>query len=241
MTGLEGLLNAVNSLLGLPISLTVLMAAAVLVIAQDWRLLLAMLMVQTIGLALLASRVLPVEWAAIHVIVVGLIALMWFMSLRIVKSRADPQWTLRQMLTIWWRRLRGGWRAPRRLPPYPDRWLTLHAHTSLRALVVIIVALAAFTERSLLVVPGLPIDLATLCGYLLVMVALGLALSDDPLRVGLALTTGLTVFWFTYLALAPSMLAVGIVDGLELLMGLACSYLIIVRGATTWARQGEQK
>ena len=70
-------------------------------------------------------------------------------------------------------------------------------------------------------------------------VAMELGLADDPLRTGLALMSGLSAFRFFYLALAPSTLVVGILDGLSILAGLACSYLMIAQGATAWVRQGE--
>ncbi|MCC7354402.1 MAG: hypothetical protein IT330_11665 [Anaerolineae bacterium] len=242
MLNLQELFDIINFVLGLPTALLVVAAAAVLVAAQDWRLLLATLMVQTAGLSVLASRVMPAEWATIHIVVVGLIAIMWFLSARTVIKYARPRRSL-------WRRFaeigtwaRGGWRALRQRPRAaisPSLWFAQGLRPSFRVLVVIIVAVAAYAERFLFVLPGLPSDLSGLIVWVLIMATLGFALSDDPLRVGLALISGLSAFRLFYLALAPSTLAVGLLDGLSILAGLACSYLMVARGATAWPRQGE--
>lgn len=242
MPSLQALFDAINFVLGLPTVLLVVAAAAVLVAGQDWRLLLATLMVQTVGLAVLASRVMPAEWATIHIVVVGLIAIMWFLSARTVIRYARPRRSLWRRLAAMKARARGGWRSLQRRPSAassPSFWFVQGLRPSFRALVVIIVGVAAYAERSLFVLPGLPADLSGLTVWVFIMTALGFALADDPLRVGLALISGLSGFRLFYLALAPDMLAVGLLDGLSILAGLACSYLMVAQGATAWARQKE--
>ncbi len=242
MPTLQELFDAINFVLGLPTVLLVVAAAAVLVAAQDWRLLLATLMVQTVGLAVLASRVIPAEWATIHIVVVGLIAIMWFLSARTVIRYARPRRSLWRRLAEITARARGGWRSLQqrsRTASSPSLWFVRGLRPPFRVLVVIIVGVAAYTERSLFVLPGLPQDLSGLISWVFIMTALGFALADDPLRVGLALISGLSGFRLFYLALAPSMLAVGLLDGLSILAGLACSYLMVAQGATAWARQKE--
>ena len=241
MTNLQQLFDNINFVLGLPTVLVVVAAAAVLVAAQDWRLLLATLMMQTAGLAVLASRVIPVEWATIHIVVIGLISIMWFLSARTIRKYAYPRRSLWQRFADIRAQARGGWRALRRRPreALASSRLAQSLRPSFRLLVVVIVAVAAYAERALFVLPGLPADLSGLIAWVFLMSALGFALADDPLRTGLALMSGLSAFRFFYLALAPSTLVVGILDGLSILAGLACSYLMIAQGATAWARQGE--
>jgi hypothetical protein len=243
MPDLQSLFNTVGFALGLPATLLVLAASAVLAAAQDWRLLLAMLMAQTVGLALLAPRVMPPEWAVIHIVTVGLVAIMWFLSARMVVRQARPRRSLWQRLAAMGARLRRGWPGRRPGPRevmLPTRWLTQGLRPSFRALLVILVGLAAYTERARFALPGLPSDLGALCWWVFIMAVLGTSLSDDPFRLGLSLTSGLSAFRLFYLALAPSTLAVGLLDGLTLLAGLACSYLMVAKGLAVWLSQGER-
>jgi hypothetical protein len=242
MPSLQDLFDTINLLLGLPVALLVGAAAVSLAAAQDWRALLAMLMAQTVGLAILGSQLIPPEWAVIQVVVVGFVAIMWFLSARTVVKYAQPRRSLtRRLIEIWARARRRGRRLLRtpRQAWTPSRWLIQGLRPSFRFLVVAIVGVAAYAERAFLTLPGLPPELSIVCAWVLIMALAGLALSNDPLRVGLALMSGLSVFHVLYLNLAPSTQAVGILGGLTLLAGLACSYLIVARGALAWPREGE--
>lgn len=244
MPNLQDLLSAFGFVLGVPAALVALAASAALVAAQDWRFLLAMLMAQTVSLAVLAARVVPTEWALIHVVTVGLVAIMWFLSARMVSRHIRPRQSLRRRLTAAWARLRKGWSDQRRRPreaAFSTRWLTQGLRPSFRVLVVVLVSLAAYTERARFALPGLPSDLSALCIWVFIMAVLGLSLSDDPLRCGLALISGLSAFRLFYLALSPSTLAVGLLDGLTLLAGLACSYLIVAKGLALGPSQRERR
>lgn len=218
------------TLAGVPLMLLTFMAASILVAAQDWRLLLAALMAQTIGLATFSTRLLPAEWAVLQVLTVGLVSIMWFISARTVARQMERK-------TVF----QGIWQDLRRRRWHPHKWgmdwrswFAPGLRTPFRVFAVLIMGLLAYAFRSRLVLPNFPTDLNLVFVWVLVMALLGIVLSDDPFRIGLALISGLTAFQIVYLNLSPSTIAVGVLDGIEIMLGLSCSYLILARGAEGW-------
>ena len=78
---LNQLAQQVQSLTNTPALYAVGMGAFVAVAARDWRLVLGGFMTLSIGSAVLTSTLLPPEWALVRVIVGGLVAIMWYLSL----------------------------------------------------------------------------------------------------------------------------------------------------------------
>lgn len=237
MIDLSQVLAVLFTLAGIPLMLLTFLAAAVLVAAQDWRLLLSALMVQTIGLAAFSSRLVPAEWAVMQVLTVGLVGIMWFISARTIALQMERRAGWRE---VWQRFRRGRWRLRWR-GVHLQRWFAPGLRTPFRIFAVFIMGLLTYALRQRLLLPAFPGDLNLVFVWVIVMALLALFLSDDPLRVGLALISGLTAFQSIYLNLSPSTVAVGVMDGMEIVLGLSCSYLILVRGAEGWSAPAREK
>ncbi|MBC8448943.1 MAG: hypothetical protein H8D78_14450 [Chloroflexi bacterium] len=190
------------------------LCAALIVVLADWRLSLLAFAAQAVLLTLLSRRLLPFQWAALRMLVGGLVAVLWFISARWVR------WGERQEPARWWllRRGRG------------ERWPLLSTVTLLRLLAVGLAGLVFFRLPGRLTLPVLPSDLALACTWLWLMGFLALALSDEPLRAGLGLITISAGFQLFYAALEPTARAVGLLGSLDLLLGLAIAYLMVARG-----------
>jgi hypothetical protein len=191
------------------------LCAALIVIVADWRVGLLSLAVQSVLLALLTTRLLPMGWALLRMLVGGLIALLWYISARQVR------WGERQEPARWWLLRRGS----------GQRWPLLSTGIVLRLLAVVLVGLVFYRLQGRLTLPALPSDLALACTWLWLMGLLAMSLSDEPLRSGLGLLTMTSGFQLLYVAMEPTAVAVGLLNGLDLLLGLAISYLMVVRGA----------
>jgi hypothetical protein len=191
------------------------LCAALIVVLADWRLSLLALAAQSTLLALMSTRLLPSGWALLRMLVGGLVALLWFISARRVR------WGERREPARWWllRRGRG------------ERWPLLSTGTMQRLLAVALIVLVFFRLQGRLTLPALPSDLAVICTWLWLMGFLALALSDEPLRSGLGLLTMTAGFQLLYAALEPNAIAIGLLGSLDLVLGLAVSYLMVAHGA----------
>jgi hypothetical protein len=179
---------------------------------------------QSVLLALLGTRLLPSGWALLRMLVGGLIAALWYISARQVR------WGERQEPARWWLLRRGS----------GERWPLLSTGTVLRLLAVVLAGLAFFRLQGRLTLPVLPSDLALACTWLWMMGFLGLALSDEPLRAGLGLLTMTAGFQLLYTALEPTAITVGLMAGLDLLLGLGVSYLMVAHGVAGRPRLARQ-
>jgi hypothetical protein len=100
----------------------------------------------------------------------------------------------------------------------------------LRLLAVLLVGLVFYRLQGRLTLPALPTDLALATTWLWLMGFLAMALSDEPLRAGLGLLTMTSGFQLLYAALEPTPIAIGLLGSLDLLLGLAISYLVVAHG-----------
>ncbi|HUW11388.1 MAG TPA: hypothetical protein VM537_16775 [Anaerolineae bacterium] len=185
-----------------------------IVVIGDWRFSLMAFGLQSVLLALLNMRLLPFEWAALRMLVGGLVALLWFISARRIR------WGGRQEPARWWllRRGRG------------ERWPLLSTGPLMRWLAVGLAGVVFFRLQGRLTLPVLPADLGLACSWLWLMGFLAMAISDEPLRAGMGLLTMSWGFQLLYSALAPSHISIGLLSGLDLLVGLAVAYLMVARG-----------
>ena len=200
------------------------LCAALLVILADWRLSLLAFAAQSVLLALLSTRLLPIEWAVLRMLVGGLIAVIWFISARRVR------WGQRQAPARWWllRRGRG------------ERWPLLSTVTLLRLLAVVLAGLVFFRLQERFILPVLPSDLVLACTWLWLMGFLAMGLSDEPLRAGLGLLTITAGFQLLYATLEPTALVIGLLGSLDLLLGLAVAYLMVAHGVAGRPRLAQQ-
>jgi len=222
---LVDLIRQFSILIGLPAAVIACAATAAIVIARDWRLVLFAYAALSTMLALLLSQVIPTEWALLHVIVGGLVAVMLYLSARQTRwaalRRGDSALSLSSGLS----------RAA--------RWPQVASLSSFRLLAVALVTVAYLALRDDVRLPVIQPLLRDTVFWLGLVGVLGLALHEEPLHAGLSLLTVLGGFQLLLFSLTQQRMLVGITEGGQLLLGLAISYLVLSRGlAETWPASG---
>ncbi len=203
---LTDFLRQVSIFIGLPAVITAGVAAALIVVARDWRLSLFAYAVFSIMLALLLSQVIPAEWALQQVIVGGIIAVMLYLSARQLRGRKFA------------------------VQAAEARWPRMASLTSFRFLAVAMLGAAFLALRTQIKLPLVdPLFGEALLWLLLVSMA-GLALHEEPLHAGLALLVFLGAAELLLFTLTQRRMMVGLWQALQLLVGLAVAYLVLAHG-----------
>lgn len=215
MPELDALLQYISPLSAQTIQgLTLLLAAGILILS-DWRLAVAAFAgLHVLAGALLLDTNLPREWGLLQWIVGALVGVMWFLS-----SRRIDTIQRRQLGTPWWR---PHWR--------------LNASTLQRLALVLLLVVVIYVLRPVLPFPNLDLQHARFATILAVAGLLGLGVGDRPLRWGLCLGIWVLAASFALQHLQVDVGTVGLLAGLEILLGFAISYLIVVDGARFWSR-----
>ncbi len=203
---LTDFLRQVSILIGLPAVVVAGSAAALIVIARDWRLSLFAYAVFSIMLALLLSQIIPAEWALQQVIVGGLIAVMLYLSARQLRSHRHA------------------------LKAAEARWPRMASLTSFRFLVVALLAAAFLVLRTRITVPLVDTLFGEALLWLVLISVAGLALHEEPLHAGLALLVFLGAAELLLFTLTQRRMLVGLWQALQLLIGLAIAYLVLAHG-----------
>ncbi|NOZ49195.1 MAG: hypothetical protein GXP37_03990 [Chloroflexi bacterium] len=193
------------------VGLSVLLILALLVFS-DWRLAIAAFALLKVLAGILLTRLLPPEWALLQWVSGGLVGIMWFLSARRVDSVRR-----RQLAIPWWR----------------PQW-RLDMDTLMRLALMLLILTVVYTQRPLIPLPNLPADLARLSTFLALAGLLGLGLGEQPLRWGLSLSLWILAASFAINALQVDVDTVGLLASLDILLGFAISYLMVVDGARTW-------
>lgn len=194
------------------LGLSFILVAAILVLS-DWRLTVAAFAgLHVLAGAFLLTTGLPREWGLLQWIVGGLVGVMWFLSARRVDTVQR-----RQRGTPWWQ----------------PQW-RLNASTLLRLALVLLLVVVTYVIRPVLPYPNLDLPHARFATLLALAGLLGLGLGDRPLRWGLCLGTWVLSASFALQHLRVDVGTVGLLAGLEILLGFAISYLIVVDGARFW-------
>jgi hypothetical protein len=207
---LSQLIQQAQSLTGTPALYAVGLGAVIVVAARDWRLVLAGFTAITLGSALLASTLLPPEWALVRVIVGGLVAIMWYLS----AQRAG--WG---GYFLPFQRQGGVWARP------------LSSTTLFRTLLALALAGGLLATRPRLPLPTLPTDIQAVVIWLGAFALLGLALGDEALQAGAALLMWLAATQLLFAALRQEAWLIWLLSSVELLVGLATAYLMVARGS----------
>lgn len=202
-----------------PVGVLILMViTALMVIATNWRLIILGIGAQSVLLAILAARHSPLEWAFLRLLTGVLVTSMWVLSVQATQwGRSPARW-------LHW------------------QWPSLSAHSTLRLIMVILVAFLVFFSHPWLLLKELDSDLSILCIWLASMGLLALALSDEALTAGIGLLWWLESFHLYYSALERNVVLEGLVGVVKLLVGLSCAYLIVTQRVNTHAfrTQGDQ-
>ncbi|MBN1135720.1 MAG: hypothetical protein JXM73_04000 [Anaerolineae bacterium] len=198
---------------GLPSLIGLILAAAIIFLAADWRLSLAALLVQYILVGMALSPSIQQEVVIVKILAGVLAVVILYLSARLVPPA--PAVSAGGGETHLFLRLHVDWAAgPLGLP--------------LRFLTVLLVGLAIVRLFQGYQPTLLPTDLALAACWLGGMGLLGLILSDDPLRVAPAALTILAGFDLAYAGLDQNLAVAGFCGVLTLLAALAFSYLILV-------------
>jgi hypothetical protein len=205
------LLRQLSILISLPAVIVAGGAAAVIVVARDWRLALFAYALLSVILALLLAQAVPPEWALLQAIVGGLNAIMLYLSAGQLRGAQ--------------RGLSWAGRAVRGFA-----WPQMASLSSFRLLTVALAGVTFFIVRDNLQLPLLRPLWRDAFFWLMLMGALGLALHEEPLHAGLALLTILGGFLLLFYTLTQQRMLVGLMEGWQLLLGLVIAYLTLARG-----------
>lgn len=220
---LSTLVAALDTLAGLPAISVAVVAAALLIIVADWRAILFILQLLYLALTVVSLRLLPPEWAVLRMLVGALIGIMWYLSARqISRDRSEldrpantPARTSKQ----------------RTGEPIPTRWPVLATTMSFRIVIIVMIGVGFLLTNASVALPGLSPETDFLCLWLTVMALLALALEEEPLKAGTGLLMWLAAVQIFYANLTHDARMIGVIGALELLVGLACAYLMVARAA----------
>lgn len=223
---MEAFSDTFSLIAGVPAIVGLILAAATIFLASNWRMSLTALLVQYVLVGLTLTRFIRAELAIIKIVVGVLAVAMLYLSARHMQDLPSSEGNARGDLQVFGVRL--GWQAgPLGLP--------------LRILSLVMVALAAvrFLDDYRALLPVLasdsssvlvPADLAFVSMWLAGIGVMGLVVSSDPLRVGPAVLTILTAFDLVYAIVEPNLAIIGFVATFTLMAALALAYLITIQG-----------
>ena len=221
------IVKSIAALPGTAVLVALLIAAGLLVVLTNWRLLIFALGAQYILIGLMLTRVVPIELAAVKTLVGVMICPVLYITARRVhwgqvEEDSDTEEEVVRPQRRWW-------------------WI-IGAGLPVR---VIVTALALAMSISLASRNPLPItaDQAlsrdfTIGAFSVMLLGLiNAALAENPLKVGLGLLSFLAGFELFFTAVEPTLTIVGLLGLTNLILALAISYL-----TTAWAsRHSEVK
>ena len=210
---METISDILSFMAGLPSLIGLILAAAIIFLAADWRPSLAALLIQYILAGMALSPSIRQEVVIVKILAGVLAVAILYLSARLIPqapaAEAAAGETRRFLL------LHIDWTAgPLGLP--------------LRFLAVLMVALGVFRLFQGYQPTLVPADLALAACWMGGMGLLGLILSGDPLRVAPAVLTILSGFDLAYASLDQNLAVAGLFGVLTLLAALGFSYLILV-------------
>ena len=203
---LADLFRQLSLLIGAPAVVLAGIGVVLIVVPRDWRIVLFGYAVMTVMLSLLLSQVIPAEWALQQVIAGGLVAVMLFMSARQLRASAYLG------------------------RPRSQQWPRMASLTTFRALAVGLAAIGFVAVREGLSLPDIPPLFRDAVFWLGLMSLVGLALHEEPLHAGLSLLTFLGAAELVVFTLIQRRMLVGLLQGGQVLLGLAIAYLILAHG-----------
>jgi len=213
--------KTIAALPGTAVLISLLIAAALLVILVNWRLLIVALALQYILVGLMLTRVVPIELAAVKALVGIMICPVLFITARRVhwgrpEEEAEEDGTAAQRpQRRWWHILGAGW---------PVR------------VIVAVLALAISTSLasrgplSIVTDVSLSRDLTIGASSVMLLGLINAALAENPLKVGIGLLSILAGFELLYTTVEPTLTIVGLLGLTNLFLALAIAYL-----TTAWA------
>jgi len=203
---LADLFRQMSLLIGEPAVVLAGIGAVLIVVPRDWRVVLFGYTLVTVMLSLLLSQVIPAEWALQQVIAGGLVAVMLFMSARQLRTPAHLA------------------------RPRSQQWPRMASLTTFRGLAVGLAAIGFVAVRESLSLPNISPLFRDAILWLGLMGLMGLALHEEPLHAGLSLLTFLGAAQLIVFTLIQRRMLVGLLQGGQVLLGLAIAYLVLAHG-----------
>jgi hypothetical protein len=213
--------KTIAALPGTAVLISLLIAAALLVILVNWRLLIVALALQYILVGLMLTRVVPIELAAVKALVGIMICPVLFITARRVhwgrpEEEAEEDGAAAQRpQRRWWHILGAGW---------PVRVIV-----AVLAL-AISTGLASRSPLSIVTDVSLSRDLTIGAFSVMLLGLINAALAENPLKVGIGLLSILAGFELLYTTVEPTLTIVGLLGLTNLFLALAIAYL-----TTAWA------
>jgi hypothetical protein len=217
--------DVISLMAALPAISLLILAAVVLVLAGDWRLILTALLIEYVAAGLTLTRMIRPELALLRVVVGALAVPMLYLTARRIADLAPTPPSLANNgadiepgAPGWGRWL---WQID---------WAAGPLGIPVRLLALLLVGIGVVQIYRTYPPATVPSDLAFATYWLVGMGLLGLILSERPLRAGPALLTILVGFDLTFATLERSLAVFGFYGSLTLLTALALSYLAAARG-----------
>ena len=116
------------------------------------------------------------------------------------------------------------------LPPLP--WPVRPTNWMFRLLSILLLGIVLYSVSRAFSLPFVDADIAPVCIWLWLVGLLTLVLTSEPLPAGVGLLTLVSGFELFFDAMSPGLVGIGILAAIDLLMGLAISYLTTVRDLT---------
>jgi hypothetical protein len=221
------IVKTIAALPGTAVLVALLIAAGLLVVLTNWRLLIFALGAQYILIGLMLTRVVPIELAAVKALVgVMICPVLYITARRMHWGQAEEERDTEEEV----------------IRPKRRWWWIMGAGLSVR---VIVTALALAMSISLASRNPLPItadqtlsrDFTIGAFSVMLLGLINEALAENPLKVGLGLLSFLAGFELFFTAVEPTLTIVGLLGLTNLILALAISYL-----TTAWAsRRSEVK
>jgi hypothetical protein len=217
------LLSQLGNLSALPSFVGLVITASVIAIVRDWRFALWALLIQYILVGVLHLRMLSPELALIKVLAGVLVCPMLYWAARWVESeRAHKAEIERREIAA-----RHG-AVP--LPPLP--WPIRPTNWVFRLLAILLLGLVLYSVSRTFPLPAVGTGITSASLWLAMIGVFILILTSEPLSAGMGLLTLISGFGLYYDLLSPGLVGVGVLATIDLLMGLAISYLVAVRALT---------
>ena len=216
-------LDQLSNLSAWPALVALMLTGSVIVIAREWRFGLWSLLVQYVLVSVVHLRMLAPELALIKLIAGVLVCPMIYWAARWVEGeRAHRAEMERQQIA------RKEGQVP--LPPLP--WPVRPTNWIFRLLTVLLLGIVLVSVARSATLPLVDGDIGAVCIWLWLVGLLVLILTSEPLHAGMGLLTLVTGFGLFFDALSPGLVGIGVLAMIDLLIGLAISYLITVRDLT---------
>lgn len=227
MPSLDDLSRAFASVTTFQLVLGLILVVAVIVLIADWRISLLALAVQYILVAILLSTLIPLQIAAVRMVAGGLVATMFYLTARRVKSRRRQ-------------------RAPVE-PMSSDEWVMFEEPTRgvfwtnlpFRVIGLALVALSVIAASGQFVLLNAPLLFWVTGLWLAAGGLLTIALTRDALKLGMGLLLFTSGFGIIYLSIDNSLLIYALLVIADLVIALAIAHIASVPAQSSGRRRGE--